>query len=281
MQETNFPTEILIHDDASSDGTAEIVSEYARKFPTTIKPVLQTVNQWSLPRSGELLRSLKSCRGRYIAICDGDDYWPNAQKLQTQYDHMQKHEHLSMVCTRYQFLEGERARIPSFFKNISPDHTFFVTKDNWFRPYVLMTCTAMIRSSFLASALARYTYSQSPKDIFLWRMILEKGPAEVLPVFTAFYRLHRGGVHSSLPMEKSQQANLETVARMRRYFVRITDSAPDLNHYYNKMLYSLLPTLIRRHLYYDLVKTIALHITTNLYICKERCSRKLRQVFNA
>jgi glycosyltransferase involved in cell wall biosynthesis len=83
MQETTFPVEIFVHDDASSDGTAAIVSEYAAKYPQLFWTVLQTENQWS-KGTGRILDFLKQQRGRFVALCEGDDYWTDATKLHRQ-----------------------------------------------------------------------------------------------------------------------------------------------------------------------------------------------------
>jgi glycosyltransferase involved in cell wall biosynthesis len=83
MQETTFPVEIFIHDDASTDGTADIVREYAAKYPSLFWTVLQKENQWS-QATGRILGYLQQQRGLFVALCEGDDYWTDATKLQLQ-----------------------------------------------------------------------------------------------------------------------------------------------------------------------------------------------------
>lgn len=85
MQQCNFDYEILIHDDASSDGTQEIIKEYQKKYPEIIKPIIQVENQWSRGVRGMNLRyNFPRAKGKYIALCEGDDYWSDPLKLQKQ-----------------------------------------------------------------------------------------------------------------------------------------------------------------------------------------------------
>jgi glycosyltransferase involved in cell wall biosynthesis len=83
-QKTNFRTEIIIHDDASMDKTADIIREYVKQYPELIVPIYQTENQYS--KGSEILSNFvfPKVRGKYIAICEGDDYWTDPYKLQKQ-----------------------------------------------------------------------------------------------------------------------------------------------------------------------------------------------------
>ena len=87
MQKTSFPFEVLVHDDASTDKTADIIREYEKKYPDLIKPVYQTVNQYT--RGGIEQFQYPRVKGKYIAMCEGDDYWTDPLKLQKQYDAME------------------------------------------------------------------------------------------------------------------------------------------------------------------------------------------------
>jgi len=85
-QKTIFPVEILIHDDASTDGTAQLLSEYQRKYPSLIKIKLQKENQYK--QGSPILHNFKVARGQFVATCDGDDYWCNPYKLHRQVEFM-------------------------------------------------------------------------------------------------------------------------------------------------------------------------------------------------
>jgi glycosyltransferase involved in cell wall biosynthesis len=84
MQETTFPVEIFIHDDASNDGTHNIVREYAAKYPGLFWTILQNENQWSKGNAKILAEYLAQQRGEYVALCEGDDFWTDPLKLQKQ-----------------------------------------------------------------------------------------------------------------------------------------------------------------------------------------------------
>ena len=90
-QETSFLYEIIIHDDASTDKTADIIREYEKKYPDLIKPIYQKDNQYSKGVSINTEFFLPRIRGRYVALCDGDDYWTDPLKLQKQYDALESH----------------------------------------------------------------------------------------------------------------------------------------------------------------------------------------------
>lgn len=99
-QQADFLYELLIHDDASTDKTAEIIREYQQKYPSIVKPIYQEVNQYSqrIPIIKTFLLPL--AKGQYVAFCEGDDYWCDNHKLQAQVDYMETHcEH--PFCTHY------------------------------------------------------------------------------------------------------------------------------------------------------------------------------------
>lgn len=96
-QKTNFDYEILIHDDCSKDNTAQIIKEYERKYPHIIKPVYQKENLYSKHIPIIPTQLLPKARGKYIAVCEGDDFWTDPYKLQTQVDVMEQNEQCS-IC---------------------------------------------------------------------------------------------------------------------------------------------------------------------------------------
>ncbi len=98
MQKTNFPFVAIVHEDASTDGSAAIIREYAEKYPDIIKPIYETENQYYKP--GAFRRILKAALhpdSKYVAICEGDDYWTDPNKLQMQVDALESDPEVGLV----------------------------------------------------------------------------------------------------------------------------------------------------------------------------------------
>lgn len=98
MQRTNFPFEVIVHDDASTDHSADIIQEYAEKYPDIIKPIYQEENQYSqhIPIMKTFI--YPKMQGKYIAFCEGDDFWIDPLKLQKQFDAMEANPECSMCA---------------------------------------------------------------------------------------------------------------------------------------------------------------------------------------
>lgn len=99
MQKTNFPFEIVVHDDASTDKTIEIIKEYEKKFPDIVKPIYETENQYSKKDNSLDLIILSHLKGKYTAYCEGDDFWTNKNKLQKQVDFLEQNPDYGFCCT--------------------------------------------------------------------------------------------------------------------------------------------------------------------------------------
>ncbi len=100
MQKTNFRFEAIVHDDCSTDGSQEIIKEYAAKYPDIIKPIYETENQYS-KHDGSLRRAIDShLIGKYIAFCEGDDFWTDPNKLQMQVDYLENNPQCGLTYSK-------------------------------------------------------------------------------------------------------------------------------------------------------------------------------------
>lgn len=107
MQETNFGFEIIIHDDASTDNTANIIREYEKFYPKLIKPIYQKVNQHS-QQVGIFSTFIEPLiLADLIAVCEGDDYWIESTKLQSQYDALQRNPSCAICFHPARMLRGD------------------------------------------------------------------------------------------------------------------------------------------------------------------------------
>ncbi|MBQ2676804.1 MAG: glycosyltransferase [Clostridia bacterium] len=97
MQKTDFKYEVLVHDDASTDKTADVIRQYEKKYPDIIKPIYQTENQHSQKIPVMPTYQFPRVKGKYIAFCEGDDYWTDSSKLQKQFDALEAHPEID-IC---------------------------------------------------------------------------------------------------------------------------------------------------------------------------------------
>lgn len=95
-QKVNFNYEIIVHDDASTDNTPKILKEYEEKYPNKIKVLYEEENQFRKGKKVGVL-TYSNAKGKYVAICEGDDYWIDENKLQLQVDYMEKNPECSLI----------------------------------------------------------------------------------------------------------------------------------------------------------------------------------------
>ena len=195
MQKSNFKYEIIIHDDASTDGTAEIIKEYADKYPDLIKPIYQKENQYSKGVRGIFARFVfPKAKGKYIAMCEGDDYWTDPFKLQKQVDFLEKNPGYSMCFHFYdKYLQNKGC-----FDGVEPyemNGNFSFGLDFYVGlKWVTRTLTVLYRKSALD--YQHYMSYDYQIDAVLFYCLLKNGEGFLMPDNMGVYRVHDGGVWS-------------------------------------------------------------------------------------
>lgn len=197
MQKTNFKFEAIVHDDASTDGTADIVREYATKYPDIIKPILETENQYS-KHDGSLSRIMNAAispSAKYIAMCEGDDYWTDPYKLQKQVDIMEANEQVVAVVTACSVADAngnivEKIRKYPVVKDNKPGmynlHDFFRNQHQY------PTVTVMYRLLSYKQIMEMFNRCRSNflGDWILWVCLHTQGDFCFMNEVTAAYRIN-------------------------------------------------------------------------------------------
>jgi glycosyltransferase involved in cell wall biosynthesis len=185
MQETSFPVEVLIHDDASSDGTANIIRGYEARHPQIIKAIYQTQNQFSLGKWPDRDFNFPRAQGRYIAFCEGDDYWTDPAKLQRQVEFLDAHPDYVMVAENSVWLEVSRGRQRAF--STLPERDLGVLE--MLRERQFGTASVLFRN--LGS---RLRFDRAFGDTILWTRLAKYGKVRYRENVSSVYRRHSGGV---------------------------------------------------------------------------------------
>ncbi len=194
-QRTNFDYEVIVHDDASEDGTQKIILEYASKYPSIIHPILQKTNQYS--KGIYILKKFifPKIRGDYVIFCEGDDYWIDCYKLQKQVIFLDNNLDCSMVfhpvLVHWEDLRRRDKIFPSvdFIKN----RNFFVFEELLEKNFI-PTCSVMYRWRFHSDSNDLMPDDIFPTDWFLHLLHAQIGKVGFLSEIMAVYCRHSAGV---------------------------------------------------------------------------------------
>jgi len=199
-QKTNFHYEVLIHDDASTDRTAEIIKEYEKKYPNLIKPIYQKENQYSkgliINRTFNYSRAI----GKYIALCEGDDYWIDPSKLQKQIDYMEDNPECSFCFTNGKIIDVEDKNKERIFIPYTIENTkYFTGKSKCYDVGELAllgfipTATFIFRKKILEDTPEFYNKKYPGGDLKLKLYATSHGYAYFINDVTSVYRTNVKG----------------------------------------------------------------------------------------
>ncbi len=223
-QQTNFPFECIVHDDASTDGTSDIIREYAEKFPDIIKPIIQTENQYS-KRNGSIGKILdEKTRGKYLAFCEGDDYWIDPLKLQKQVDFLESNPEYAMCHTEAHSYNQTTSQLSYMHKYVktNDDLELICGIDFLLHNNTVSTQTACVRTAYFRQYLEEVkpkTHQWLMGDYPRWIWMAIKYKIKYIPDVTAVYRI--------LSESASHSVNEQKIYKFRK-------STCDIQRFFNK-----------------------------------------------
>lgn len=237
MQKTNFKFEILIHDDASTDSTPDIIKEYAEKYPDIIKPVFQSENQYSKHIKISWTYQYPRVKGKYIAWCEGDDFWTDEYKLQKQFDALENNPDCSFCTHKVEVVDAQGNSLNTFrpqniedsvFENsIIPNDRFIeylFTKDE----YPFQTSSYFARSEYIKECIDNrpdFISKVRYGDFTLMLLLASKGNVYYINEIMSNYTVNRPGSWSEQYADIAVRIkNLRMDADGVLYYNEFTDS---------------------------------------------------------
>ncbi|GGK73243.1 glycosyltransferase family 2 protein [Amphritea balenae] len=212
-QKTNFSFEVLVHDDASSDSTADIIRKYQMLYPSIIKPIFQIENKYSKNIRINPAFNFPRAVGKYIALCDGDDYWNDASKLQVQKDFLDNNLEY-VICYTDIIPFNNEGVLNTDFGGAHDDLSAVELQ----KATSIYTLTAFFRN--LINEWPPELYNVKYGDIALWSLLGDHGKGKYLPeVNPSMYRVHNQSLHSSKNRLHQLEMRLQTL--MSLYSLRL------------------------------------------------------------
>jgi glycosyltransferase involved in cell wall biosynthesis len=205
MQKTNFNFEIIIGEDCSTDNTREIVKRYAENYPDKVKLLLAESN---LGVSKNFERTLHACRGCYIAILEGDDYWKKPSKLQKQVDFLDVHLECSICCHNVEIIYENRVRKSRNYCH--PNQPEFSELKELLRNNFVATPSVMFRNGLLDS-LPPWIHSLIMVDWVLHILNAQFGKVGYIDEIMAAYRIHAAGVWNSATKVQRAKSSIKAL----------------------------------------------------------------------
>ena len=250
-QRTSFPFEIIIRDDASTDGTTEIVQEYAQRYPNIVHTVIETENQFKKGiRAIHAWPSL--ARGEFVALCEGDDFWISPTKLQKQVELLRKHPGavMSVALTHFCQQEGDELR---YLKTTAAQTDELLGFEQIHKNYY-HTSTYLIRSNIFNAVIKEHFDGHALfGDTALRAIMITQGQFALLAEVVSVYRITGSGIWSS--MDREMQLLWEfNVAR------KLAGTLPGVHGEHQRgRLFGLTLSLLRQHIMnYSILKSIRL-----------------------
>ncbi|MBG6062954.1 glycosyltransferase involved in cell wall biosynthesis [Flavobacterium sp. CG_9.1] len=236
MQECDFEIELIVANDCSPDKSDAIIKNIIRTNPRG-SIINYIKHEQNIGMMSNFIFAIQQCHGKYIALCDGDDYWTDPLKLQKQVDFLQANEEYSICWTRFDKVNQSGnlldENIPSFDQSLGD-----ITVNNFFENYRTWTLTTV----FKASVLKRYDLSKfkHSKDNTLFFAAIHDSKGKILNFNSACYRIHDTGIWSSATNLNKYLADFNNYNEIKK---KIVDT-PSLNYIIKRNLKDIVLCII-------------------------------------
>jgi glycosyltransferase involved in cell wall biosynthesis len=243
MQKTNFDFEVIIHDDASSDNNSTIIQEFQKKYPDLLVCIFQKENQYSKDKAFLIKTMIQKAKGKYIAMCEGDDYWTDPYKLQKQVDFLEANDDCVVVCHDAIVVNSEGNQIEeSAYPH--PDHKRDFTSDE------LMRCTGNVLTLTRCFRNVIPFLPPELKDAFFGdtvqaSLLGQYGYSKYLPEKMAAYRFTESGVCSGASISNRLGNSIRTYESLSKYYAK--KGRLDLKNHFKSVAYAQ----NRQHIFYS------------------------------
>ena len=221
MQKTDFPFEIIVGEDESTDGTREICKDYAEKYPDRIRLFLRDRRTSGIfNEEGKRVGGYngkwnrRSAKGKYFAICDGDDYWTDPEKLQKQISFLEKNSNFCGICTAYSIIDSE-GKIKRKKRSIKKGQSI---GDNIFETTGFPKTSTVVYRNIKNETFKKLSNAPTVNgDVMLYYYMMQFGKLGYIDDVMCHYRLHSGGVHSSRNMYSKFQQTFHSLNTLKGY----------------------------------------------------------------
>mgnify|MGYP003300985894 CR=1 FL=1 len=204
MQQTDFLFVAIVHDDASTDGSAAIIREYEERYPDIIKPIYETENQYS-KHDGSLGRimnaAIDATGAKYVAMCEGDDYWTDPLKLQKQVDFMEANPEYGLCYTDYGICDSNGDLMEESHYMNGSDKPILTFEEHLFRQGYIAPMTWLYRKDVYESITNNMLKGVSDGSYVVALEFFYHSKVAFLQINTATYRVSQGSASRPLSLQ--------------------------------------------------------------------------------
>ncbi len=271
-QKTNFTFELVIADDCSKDSTRQICVEYKEKYPDRIKLLLPEKNLGMMPN---FINTLQACDGKYIALCEGDDYWTDENKLQKQVDFLENNQ--DFVSCFHNVVEFVTKDVTKNFHYCPENQKDISTLSDLLVKNFMPTCSVVFRNKLIKNFPSWY-YGVKMGDWTLHILNAEHGKIKYMNEVMGVHRIHDGGIWSGKKHSENIKDIIKTYDILHNYLDKqYNNTIQEYKFYYLNALYE--------EYYKQREKVLAIKVlfsqvsTWHGYVLKKEFFRKVMNIF--